>query len=70
MIEPAAGVDRAVLAFLLDAYREEEAPAAKGGTEKRSYLALDRRLAPTKVAVLPLSRNEKLAPKPGASSTW
>ena len=48
---------------------EEEAPAAKGGTEKRSYLA-DRRLAPTKVAVLPLSRNEKLAPKPGASSTW
>ncbi|HEX6264035.1 MAG TPA: glycine--tRNA ligase [Actinomycetota bacterium] len=63
VIEPAAGVDRAVLAFLLDAYREEEAPAAKGGTEKRSYLALDRRLAPTKVAVLPLSRNEKLAPE-------
>ena len=63
MIEPAAGVDRAVLAFLLDAYREEEAPTAKGGTEKRTYLALDRRLAPTKVAVLPLSRNEKLAPE-------
>jgi glycyl-tRNA synthetase len=63
VIEPAAGVDRAVLAFLLDAYREEEAPAAKGGTEKRSYLALNRRLAPTKVAVLPLSRNEKLAPE-------
>ena len=63
VIEPAAGVDRAVLAFLLDAYREEEAPSAKGGTEKRTYLALDRRLAPTKVAVLPLSRNEKLAPE-------
>ena len=63
VIEPAAGVDRAVLAFLLDAYREEEAPTAKGGTEKRTYLALDRRLAPTKVAVLPLSRNEKLAPE-------
>jgi glycyl-tRNA synthetase len=63
VIEPAAGVDRAVLSFLLDAYREEEAPTAKGGTEKRTYLALDRRLAPTKVAVLPLSRNEKLAPE-------
>ncbi|MCD6021097.1 MAG: glycyl-tRNA synthetase [Actinomycetia bacterium] len=63
VIEPAAGVDRAVLAFLLDAYREEEAPTAKGGTEKRTYLALDRRLAPTKVAVLPLSRNERLAPE-------
>ena len=63
VIEPAAGVDRAVLAFLLDAYREEEAPTAKGGTEKRTLLALDRRLAPTKVAVLPLSRNERLTPE-------
>jgi glycyl-tRNA synthetase len=63
VIEPAAGVDRAVLAFLLDAYREEEAPTAKGGTERRTYLALDRRLAPTKVAVLPLSRNERLTPE-------
>jgi glycyl-tRNA synthetase len=63
VIEPAAGVDRALLAFLLDAYREEEAPSAKGGTEKRTYLALDRMLAPTKVAVLPLSRNEKLTPE-------
>ncbi len=63
VIEPAAGVDRAVLAFLLDAYREEEAPSAKGGTERRVYLAIDRRLAPTKVAVLPLSRNERLTPE-------
>jgi glycyl-tRNA synthetase len=63
VIEPAAGVDRAVLAFLVDAYREEEAPTAKGGTEKRAYLALDHRLAPTKVAVLPLSRNERLTPE-------
>jgi glycyl-tRNA synthetase len=63
VIEPAAGVDRAVLAFLIDAYREEEAPTAKGGTERRTYLALDRRLAPTKVAVLPLSRNERLTPE-------
>ncbi|HYH28426.1 MAG TPA: glycine--tRNA ligase [Actinomycetota bacterium] len=63
VIEPAAGVDRATLAFLIDAYREEEAPTAKGGTEKRTYLALHRDLAPIKVAVLPLSRNERLVPK-------
>jgi glycyl-tRNA synthetase len=63
VIEPAAGVDRATLAFLIDAYREEEAPSAKGGTEKRVYLALHKDLAPIKVAVLPLSRNEKLVPK-------
>ena len=63
VIEPAAGVDRATLTFLIDAYREEEAPSAKGGTEKRTYLALHKDLAPIKVAVLPLSRNEKLVPK-------
>ncbi|HEX9121854.1 MAG TPA: glycine--tRNA ligase [Actinomycetota bacterium] len=63
VIEPAAGVDRMVLAFLLDAYRVEEAPTAKGGTEKRTYLALHKDLAPTKVAVLPLSRNETLTPE-------
>jgi glycyl-tRNA synthetase len=62
VIEPAAGVDRALLAFMIDAFREEEAPTAKGGTEKRTYLALHRDLAPTKVAVLPLSRNDQLAP--------
>ena len=62
VIEPAVGVDRALLAFLIDAYREEEAPTAKGGTEKRTYLALHKDLAPTKVAVLPLSRNDQLAP--------
>jgi glycyl-tRNA synthetase len=62
VIEPAAGVDRCLLAFLVDAYREEEAPTAKGGTEKRVYLALHKDLAPIKVAVLPLSRNEQLSP--------
>jgi glycyl-tRNA synthetase len=63
VIEPAAGVDRMLLAFLIDAYREEEAPTAKGGTEKRIYLALHKDLAPIKVAVLPLSRNEQLTPQ-------
>jgi glycyl-tRNA synthetase len=62
VVEPAAGVDRILLTALVDAFREEEAPTAKGGTEKRTYLALHRDLAPNKVAVLPLSRNERLAP--------
>jgi glycyl-tRNA synthetase len=62
VIEPAAGVDRVLLTFLIDAYREQEAPTAKGGTETRTYLALHKELAPTKVAVLPLSRNEQLVP--------
>ncbi|QBI21876.1 glycine--tRNA ligase [Egibacter rhizosphaerae] len=62
VIEPAAGVDRAALAFLIDAYRDEQAPAAKGGTERRVWLQLHHALAPVKVAVLPLSRNEKLVP--------
>jgi len=62
VVEPAAGVDRTLLAFLVDAYREEEAPSAKGGTEKRTMLALHKDLAPMKAAVLPLSRNEQLVP--------
>ncbi len=63
VIEPAAGLTRAVLAFLLDAYDEDEAPNAKGGVDKRTVLRLDPRLAPVKAAVLPLSRNEKLTPR-------
>lgn len=63
VIEPAAGLGRSMMAFLCDAYTEEEVPNAKGGTDTRTVLKLDRRLAPVKVAVLPLSRNEKLSPK-------
>ncbi len=62
VIEPAAGLTRSLMAFLVDAYSEDEAPNAKGGVESRTVLRLDRRLAPVKVAVLPLSRNEKLSP--------
>ena len=62
VIEPAAGLTRAVLAFLLDAYSEDEAPDAKGKLEKRTVLRLDKRLAPVKAAVLPLSRNADLSP--------
>jgi glycyl-tRNA synthetase len=49
VIEPSAGADRSVLAFLVDAYREEE---VRG--EKRVVLRLHPELAPTKIAVLPL----------------
>jgi glycyl-tRNA synthetase len=63
VVEPAAGVGRAMMAFLIDAYAEDEAPNAKGGVDKRVVLRLDRRLAPVKVAVLPLSRNPELSPK-------
>jgi glycyl-tRNA synthetase len=57
VIEPSAGVDRSLLAFLVDAYDEEP---DKNGT--RTVLHFHPALAPIKVAVLPLSRNEKLAP--------
>jgi glycyl-tRNA synthetase len=63
VIEPAAGVDRGTLVYLLDAYHEDEAPDSKGKLEKRTVLRLDPRLAPVKAAVLPLSRNADLSPK-------
>jgi glycyl-tRNA synthetase len=63
VVEPAAGVDRCMLAMLLDAYAEDEAPDAKGKMEKRTVMRLDQRIAPVKAAVLPLSRNPDLSPK-------
>ncbi|WP_432479749.1 glycine--tRNA ligase [Nocardioides sp. GXQ0305] len=63
VIEPAAGLTRSLMAFLIDAYTEDEAPNTKGGVDKRTLLRLDPRLAPVKVAVLPLSRNADLSPK-------
>jgi glycyl-tRNA synthetase len=62
VIEPAAGADRATLAFLLAAYEEEDVDNGKGGTEQRTVLRLHPSLAPIKVAVLPLSKNERLVP--------
>ena len=62
VIEPSAGVDRAVMTFLADAYTEEETTSAKGKPETRVLLKLHPALAPVKVAVLPLSRNERLVP--------
>jgi glycyl-tRNA synthetase len=63
VIEPAAGLTRSLMAFLVESYHEDEAPNAKGGVDKRTVLRLDPRLAPVKAAVLPLSRNEALSPK-------
>ncbi|GAB2904577.1 glycine--tRNA ligase [Neomicrococcus lactis] len=63
VIEPSFGLTRSMMAFLVDAYTEDEAPNAKGGVDKRTVLKLDPRLAPVKAAVLPLSRNENLSPK-------
>ena len=56
VIEPAAGVDRGVLAALCEAYDEEVVDAEKGDT--RIVLRLKPALAPIKVAVLPLAKNK------------
>jgi glycyl-tRNA synthetase len=54
IIETSAGASRSFMAFLVDAYREEEAPTADGKTETRVVLGLHPRLAPVKAAVFPL----------------
>jgi glycyl-tRNA synthetase len=63
VIEPAAGLSRATFAFMLEAYDEDVAPNSKGGEDTRVVMRFDNRLAPVKVAVLPLSRNADLSPK-------
>ena len=65
VIEPSGGVDRATLAFWLDSYDEESEPSTKPDQKQgnvRVVSHLHRKLAPITVAVLPLSRNEKLNP--------
>ncbi len=57
VIEPAAGATRSMMAFLVAAYDQDEM-----GGEARTVLRLHPRLAPYKVAVLPLSRKETLTP--------
>ena len=58
VVEPAMGADRSALAFLIDAYDEEEV-----NNDKRVVLRFHPNIAPYQVAVLPLSRNAKLTPK-------
>jgi len=63
VIEPAAGATRTAMAFLMAAYDEEEvAREGQGKGESRVVLRFHPRIAPYKVAVLPLSKNEKLVP--------
>ena len=60
VIEPAVGVDRIFLAVLAAGYAEEDVTDEKGNVEKRTVLRLSPRLAPVKVAVLPLLKNKEL----------
>ena len=62
VIEPSGGVDRAALAFLLDAYDEEPEGQDADKAEVRVVLKFHKDIAPYKVALLPLSRNERLVP--------
>jgi len=59
VIEPAVGVDRIFLAVLAAGYAEEDVKDEKGNVEKRTVLRLSPRLAPVKVAVLPLLKNKE-----------
>ena len=58
VIEPSAGADRATLAFLCEAYTEDEAPDDSGQMQSRVVLKLHPRLAPIKAAVLPLVKKD------------
>jgi glycyl-tRNA synthetase len=58
VIEPSAGADRATLAFLCEAYNEDEAPDENGKPTKRVFLKLHPRLAPIKAAVFPLVKKD------------
>ncbi len=58
VIEPSAGADRATLAFLCEAYREDTAPDDKGQMQTRTVLSLHPRLAPIKAAVFPLVKKD------------
>ena len=59
MIEPAVGVDRIFLAVLCAGYAEEDVTDEKGNVEKRTVLRLSPRIAPVKVAILPLLKNKE-----------
>ena len=60
VIEPSGGVDRATLAFLCEAYTEDEAPDENGQMQRRVVLKLHPRFAPIKIAVFPLVKKDGL----------
>ncbi len=63
VIEPAAGADRATLAFICEAYREDEQPDDKGKLEKRTLMQFHPQLAPIKAAVFPLIKKNGMPEK-------
>jgi glycyl-tRNA synthetase len=63
VIEPSGGVDRATLAFLCEAYAEDEAPDENGAMQKRTVLRFHPRLAPVKVAIFPLVKKDGMPEK-------
>lgn len=58
VIEPSAGVDRTALAFLCEAYTEDEAPDEKGNMQTRTVMKLHPRVAPVKAAIFPLVKKD------------
>jgi glycyl-tRNA synthetase len=58
VIEPSAGADRATLAFLCEAYTEDEAPDEKGKMQTRTVMKFHPRIAPIKAAVFPLVKKD------------
>jgi glycyl-tRNA synthetase len=58
VIEPSAGADRGALAFICEAYSEDEAPDEKGKMQTRTVMKLNPRLAPIKAAVFPLVKKD------------
>jgi glycyl-tRNA synthetase len=62
VIEPTFGVERTVLAALINAYHEDEAPDEKGKSEKRVVMRFAPKLAPIKAAILPLMKKDPLGP--------
>ncbi len=68
VIEPAMGIDRCFLTTMIDSYAEEEVKGPDGRSDKRTVLRLAPQIAPIKVAILPLSRNEQLVPT--ARKVW
>ena len=58
VIEPSGGVDRATLAFLCEAYCQDQAPDDKGRMQERTVMKFHPRLAPIKAAVLPLVKKD------------
>ncbi len=63
VIEPSAGADRATLAFLCEAYTEDEAPDDKGKLQTRTVMRFHPRIAPIKAAVFPLVKKDGMPEK-------